>query len=789
MLRNYLIIAFRNLWRNKVYAFINIFGLAVGLAAGMLMFLWVQDELSYDRFHKNPEKLFRLAVQVNMDGKDVTWSTTAAPIAVLGKKEIPGIEKTCLISGAYGTGFSYKNHVFVEPRVMNVDASFFEMFNFPLVQGNPEKPFSNLEAVVITESTAKKYFGNENPVGKILRVNNTYNAEVSGVIRDMPDNSSLQYDILLNFEGVKAGFKGNGQWKTVDEDWGNFNYDIYFQLTNPASAPDIAKKLTQIHERGQPDIKPYHIRYLFQSITQMHLYAPDGENSGMRVVQIMALVAGIIVLIACINYVNLATARASKRAKEVSMRKIVGANGSQLFGQFLGESAIVFVISLVLALVLIALLVPVYNELAGKHLSFNVFNPKMLAMLGATLLVTLLLAGAYPAWVLSRFKPIEAMRGVVHSSGGKNAWLRRSLVVVQFSFSILLIISTLVIGRQLDFIRKKNLGFDKENILTFGMRKMNEHYETARTELLRQPGVLGVTASGNDILNIQSSTGDTDWDGKDPKRAFIVKQLPVDKGFLQVMNLKLAQGTGFTGTPADSTNYILNETAIAQMGMKDPVGKRFKFHERNGVIVGVVKDFHHQNMRQKIEPLIIFYEPGWRWKMYVKTSAQDAAKAMAAAEKIFRQYNGNDPFEYGFLDEAFNKMYRSDQTLGRLFNFFAAIAILISCLGLFGLATYTAETRTKEIGIRKVLGASVSQIVAMLSRDFVKLILISALIAFPLAWLGLNKLLESYAYRVEISWWIFALAGVLALLIALLTVSFQAIRAALANPVKSLRTE
>ncbi|MBC8110774.1 MAG: ABC transporter permease [Verrucomicrobia bacterium] len=790
MLQNYLTIAFRNLRRNKVYSFINIFGLAIGLTAGILMILWVQDELGFDKFHKDPEKLFVLAANINLDGKEETWRTTAAPLAVFGKREIPEIVNACRIAdGESEYLYQYKDKSFMQGKVAFVEDSFFAMFNFPLIKGNQKKPFSSPMSMVLTETASKKYFGNEDPVGKTIKIDNKYTIEVSGIIKDMPDNTSLPYEVLISFEVVKKEFGGNGEWKTVDEDWGNYSYYSFFQLKDESAATAVAKKLTLIHKKNQPNEFTSKLKYLMQPMQQIHLYNPDGSEAGILIVRIMALVAGIIILIACINYVNLATARATKRAKEVSMRKIVGANKSQLFGQFLGESVIVFVIALVLALVLIVLLIPIYNDIMGKKLVFNPFNPQVLWVLGVTMLATLLLAGAYPAFLLASFKPLEAMKGTVQSSGGKNAVFRKGLVVIQFSFSIILIISTLVIGKQLDFIRNKNLGYNKENILTFGMREINQHYDVAKTELLKQTGVSGVTASGQNILDVGSKTGDTDWDGKDPKRAFLVNQMPVERNFLKVLGLQLAQGSGFTDTPADSTNYILNETAVAQMGIKDPVGKRFKFHERNGTIVGVVKDFHFRNLRQQIEPMILFYYPNWRWKMYVKTTAKDAPKVIATAEKIWKQYNTDYPFEYNFLDDDFNKMYQNDQTVGKLFNFFAGIAIFISCLGLFGLATYTAETKTKEIGIRKVLGASVGNIVGMLSKDFIKLVALAALIAFPLAWYGLNKLLESYAYRITIQWWIFALAGVLALMIALFTISFQAIRAALANPVKSLRTE
>jgi putative ABC transport system permease protein len=790
MLRNYLTVALRNLWRNKAFSFINIFGLSVGLAAGILLLLWVQEELSFDKFHQNAANIYRLSARINMEGEEQTIGSVPAPLLVFGLKEIPEIAKACRIKSKWDESlYQYDNKSLMQGKAAYVDASFFEIFSFPLVKGNPQQPFSAVRSMVITETTAQKYFGNDDPVGKIIRVDNKHNYQVSGVIRDMPGNSSLQYQVLLPMDIVKEEFGGNGEWKTIDEDWGNYDYEIFLSLHKSTSTGKVAEKLIGIHRRAQPVEFTAKLNYLLQPLLKVHLYRADGTEGSIQTVRIMGLVAIIIILIACINYVNLATARATKRAKEVSMRKIIGADRKQLFGQFMGESALVLGMSLVLSLFLIALLVPMYNDLSGKQLVFNPLEPQIFTVLALTMLITLVLAGCYPAVLLSSFKPLHLMRSTAYSSGGSNSAFRKGLVVVQFVLSIILIISTLVVGGQLDYIRSKNLGYDKENVLTFGMREVNNHYDAAKAELLKQPGVLGVTAIGGNVLNHSSSTSDTDWEGKAPGRIFEISQMSVERNFLEVMDLPLVAGSGFTGTPADSTNFILNETAIQQMGVKDPVGKRFTFHGMNGTIVGVVKDFHFKNLSEKIEPIILFHWPLWREKMYVRTTAGDAPKAIAAAEKIWNQYNPGYPFAYSFMDEEFNRMYQTDQTVGNLFNLFAAIAIVISCLGLFGLAAFTAEQRTKEIGIRKVLGASVNNIVLLLSAAFVRLVLLAFIIATPIAWYAMRQWLENFAYSIDISPWVFAVAGFIALLIAFLTVSWQAVKAALMNPVKSLRSE
>jgi len=414
----------------------------------------------------------------------------------------------------------------------------------------------------------------------------------------------------------------------------------------------------------------------------------------------------------------------------------------------------------------------------------------VLAVYGLTMLTTLLLAGIYPAITLSSFKPLQAMKGKVSGIGGKGNF-RKVLVVVQFSFSILLITSTIIIGKQLKYIREKNLGYNKENVFSFWMHNINGHYDALVTELMQQPGILGVTESGADIINNSSSSSDIDWDGKrTDQQSFTITQMPVERNFLQVMGMQLAEGNGFTGSPADSANFILNETAIRETGIKEPViGKRLTFHGINGVIAGVVKDFHFQDMHRKIPPLLMQYDKNWRGKMYVRTTGKDAPRAIAAAEKVWKEYNADYPFDYSFLDSEFNDLYKTDTHVGELFNCFAIITILISCLGLFGLVTFTAESRVKEIGVRKVLGAGARSIVALLSKDFLVLVLVAAAIAFPLAWYGLKRFLQGYAYRTELSWWVFMIAGVITLLIAMFTVSFKCVQAALANPVKSLRTE
>ena len=790
MFKTNLVFTWRNLVKNKTYSILNIVGLAVSLAACILLLLWVQDELSFDAFNKNAANIYRLTAGFKQDGKENYWGTTPAPMATFGKKELPEVADACRIADNWNISMlEYKGKKYYGDKYGMADASFFTMFTFPLLKGNPSQLFTDDRSIVISETIAKKIFGDENPMGKVLTADDKNTYHVTGLMKDMPANSTTRYDIVYNFELLKRNYDGKGYWKSLDGDWGNYNYSTFFLLKPGVKFNAVAGKLTKIHQRNQDGDFTKNLGYILLPLNKVHLYTADGKEDGMLIVRVFFIVAIIILLIACINYVNLVTARATKRTKEISMRKIIGASKANLFRQFMGESLVIFIISMLVATVLIFTVMPVYNDIAGKNIVFNPFHANVLLVYGFALIITLLLAGIFPAVTLSSFKPLQAMKGKLGGLGSKVAF-RKVLVVVQFSFSIILIISTIIIGNQLKYIRQKNLGYDKENIMSFNMGKINDHYDAVKAELLKQPGISGVTAAGADILNSWSSTGDADWDGKTPQQqTFMINQISVERDFIKVLNMQLAQGAGFTGTPADSTNFILNETAIKEMGLKDPIGKRFTFHDAKGVIVGVAKDFHFQNLHQKIAPALLFYNPGWHWRMYVKTTAKDASKTVAAVEKVWRQYNADYPFEYQFLDDAFNTNYKSDIRVGKLFNYFAIITILISCLGLFGLVTYTAETKIKEIGVRKVLGASVAGIVQMLSKDFLKLIIIATVIAFPVAWLALNKMLQQYSYRTPISWWVFVLAGVITLSIALITISFQAIRAALANPVKSLRSE
>jgi putative ABC transport system permease protein len=796
MIKNYIKTAWRNILQNKFYATLNVAGLTVGLVVGLFMLLWVQDELSYDRFNSKANNIYKVGIVGGTGISKQIFNNIIGPVATFAKNEIPEVKDAVRIIALGDAPFKYKDKIFYEPDFAFVDPSYFTVFDFNLIKGNKSNPFPDNNSVVITESTAKKYFGTEDPIGKVVITGQDEQNKVTGVIPDYPANSSLKYHVLmpmsrfnyLAYVKSKTSYDNKTIVSSIDADWSAFRFQTYLLLKDGnVNAMALEKKLQAIHERNKPEDAP--VPYLTQPLLKMHLYKADGTDGGMSTVSTFAIVALMILVIACINYVNLSTARSMLRAKEVSMRKIIGAGKFQLFMQFMVETALLFMIAAVFAFVLMIILLSSFNQFSGKQITLDLSNYNIWVCIILTLVGTLAASSIYPAMLLSSFEPLKALKGKISVSIG-NVAFRRILVVVQFAVSIILIIGTLVIGSQLKYIRNKNLGYDKENVFSFNMRnQMQKHYDVVKTELLKNPAVLSVTRAGADIIQSGSSTGDNDWDGKPTNSNMWFTQLYADKDFIPFFKVKILAGANFTGAVADSAHFLINETAVKEMGLTNPVGKRLRVQTRNGTIIGVVKDFHFTTIHKKIEPVVFQYQPDYSWRVYVKTTGRDAQKAIGAALASWKQYNNDVPFNYAFLDESYNKLYTTEQKQGELFNLFASIAIIISCLGLFGLATYSAQVKTREIGIRKVLGASVAKIISLLATEFMVLIIIAIVIAMPIAWFAMNSWLQDYAYKINIGWVVFLFAGGGATLIALATISIQSIKAALANPVKSLRSE
>lgn len=784
-----IVLAIRNLKQEKLYTLLNMGGLAIGLAAALLLFSWVKDEMSFDRFHKNAKDIVVVHNLLNGGDGDVqTFQTGPAPIYKFSLSEIPEVENAALIgrNDSY-TIYESQGKTFGGDQCMYVEPSFFEVFDFPIIDGDPKNPLPNPNSVVLTEETAHKFFGDEDPIGQIIKADKKEAFTVSAVIENFPLNSTMRYDMLFAMDHYRKLFGGNGDWKTIDEDWGNFGFFNYLQLKPGTDFAKVERKLDQLIVQHNKYVKAGMVKFMLLPLEKMHLYKADGTPGLIKTVKVFFMVAVILLVLASINYINLATARATRRAKEVSVRKVNGATRGQLIGQFLLESSLMLMGAFILACGLILLLRPLYEELTGKVIQIQMLDASMTQILVLTLLGTLAAVGIYPAIFLSSFDPITALKGKF-SFGGSNKNFRNALVVLQFASSIVLIVSTIVITNQLKYIQNKNLGFDKGYVFTLPSQGMYEHLDAVRNELNNNPAIKAVSTSSDNLISSGNTTGDTDWDSKDPNRLFVVHPIGVDKDFITNMSLSIVEGNGYTGAAADSNKFLLNETAVRLAGIKNPIGKRFKLWQTEGIIAGVVKDFHNVSLRNAIEPAVFYYNKD-NWNLYVKTSSDNATAAIAAVEKQWKRYNPNFPFTYQFLDEEFNKMYQTEQQTSQLFNVFAGIAILISVLGLFGLATYIAQRRIKEIGIRKTLGASVENIVGMLTKDFVLLVLFAFVLATPLAWYLMSAWLKNFAYRIDLQWWHFVLAGVLAVTIAFITVSLQSVRAALSNPVKSLRSE
>ncbi|WP_295720809.1 ABC transporter permease [Mucilaginibacter sp.] len=783
MLRNYIKTAWRNLLKNKFYSIINIAGLTLGLAIGILILVWVQDELSFDGFHKQAPDIYRLELFGGTGASRQIYSIGVAPIGPMAKQQLPEVKESVRITSNNFSLYKYRDKAFGDENAAFTDPSFFSMFDFHLIKGNAAKPFADDNSVVITQKTAQKFFGDQDPIGKVIIADGN-NLTVSGIIADFPKNSSINYDMLMP---MSFHIKDMLTRKIdLSSNFSFFNYITYLQLKPGASLKGLTTKIRQIHLNHKADDTD--AEYLLLPITKMHLYNGDMSDKGISTVRIFIVIALLILVIACINYVNLSTARSMLRSKEISMRKIIGAEKIQLFMQFIVETTLLFSLAALLAIGLIFILMPMFNNLLHKEMVFNLADYHIWGILLGAITGTLAASSIYPALLLSSFEPLKALKGKI-SAGIGDVLFRKILVVTQFVFSIVLIIGTMIITGQLNYIRQKNLGYDKTNVLSFWMRDMTQHYDAVKAELIKQPGVLDVTRSNQNVVRFQGFTGWLDWDGKDPKQNMMIHPIVVDKDLVSFFKMKMKEGATFTGSVTDTAHYVLNEAAIKEMGIKNPVGKRFTMQGVKGIIIGVVKDFHYASMKEKIAPAMFYYQPRYLNTIYIKTTGRDAQKAINAAQKVFKQYNAEYPFSYNFLDDIFNKMYQSEQQEGKLFTYFAAIAIFISCLGLLGLAAYTAQVRTREIGVRKVLGASVSGIVGLLARDFIKLVLIAIVIASPLAWYAMYKWLQDFAYKINVGWQVFVFAGMIALIIAFATISFQAVKTALMNPVKSLRSE
>lgn len=786
MLKNYLKIAWRNLVKNKTFSSINILGLALGMACSLLIMLWVQDEIKMDRYHENDARLFSVMENQHYSGSINTYPSTPGILAENIVKDIPEIEQASQLLWEE-TPVLRAGNVYDNEKGRFVQGDFLTMFTFPLSQGNPATALKRPDGIVISQKLADKYFKGQDPIGKALRVDNKNDVVVTGVLKEIPRYSSMKFDFLMSYDI----WLKDAKWA---KEWGNNGPRCAVLLTKNA---DVDKVNAKIKDYIKTKNKDSNVDLFLINYGQSYLYSnwESGKQNGGRIeyVRMFTIVAVFILIIACINFMNLATARSVKRAKEVGLRKVVGAYKTSLIGQFMGESVLITVLSLVVAIAIVLVLLPGFNALTEKTLSLDFFDPSFLVLLLALTLMTGLVAGSYPALFMSSLNPVTILKGALKFKPSAS-YFRQGLVVFQFGLSILLILSMIVIYRQIDYIQHKNLGFSKENLLYIPdiENTMSTNFDAFKQALEREPGIKSVARSQANPLAYGSSTMGVSWPGKDTTKQLLFNVNPVGFDFVKTMGIKLIDGRDFNPSfGTDTTNYLVNEAAAKKIGYQDPVGKELTMWGKKGKIVGLMKDFHIGSLHVAIEPLIVSLQPkneAWGVGM-VRAEAGKTGQAISSIERVFKQYNSGVPFKYHFADEEFGNLYKAEMVVSKLSNYFAFLAIFISCLGLFGLAAFTAEQRTKEIGVRKVLGASVTNLVGMLSADFLKLVGVAALIAFPVAWYFLSNWLQKYAFRIEIEWWYFAVSGVAALLIALFTVSFQAIKAALMNPVKSLKSE
>ncbi len=784
MLKNYLKIAFRNFIRNKSSSFINVAGLSLGLAGCLLILLWIFDEISINRFHDDIDRIYQvMGNQHYAQDQIFTMAATPGLLAPALVDEIPEIE----YSASYTWNITYlftKNEISTKERGIYSRPDIFNILTFQVLEGNPERWLTEPNTVVISDELAQKYFGTEPVAGQSILVDGDRLYSVVGVFESIPKNSTMRFDYILPFQD----FEQRNPWV---EFWGNNGPRTIAKL-RPGSDPAIVNNKIRnfIKEKFDGSV----VELFLHPFGDLYLYGrfEDGKVAGGRIeyVRLFSVIALFVLLIGCINFMNLSTAQFAKRAREVGIRKSIGANRSSLIGQYLGESVIVAFCSLIVSLILIELFLPVFNNLTQKDIVINYTEPKLLLVFAAIALVTGLFAGSYPALYLSSFEAVKTLKGTIKSGLGE-IFVRKGLVIFQFTLSIVLIISTIIVYQQIQYAQTKNLGYQKENLIFFPIEgDLSESWETFSHNVSSIPAVTGVSRANHTFLGRSTNTSGVDWPGRDPSDIVLFEIVRVDYDLVETMGFELSQGRAFSRDfGAGSTGLLVNETAASIMELENPVGQNINLFGEERQIIGILKDFHYDHLRSKVEPLVMTLNHELSRYGYIRLETDDVRSTLYQIETVHNELNPSYPFDYSFVDERYAALYRSEMLTGELSKYFAVFAIIISCLGLFGLSSFTAERRRKEFSIRKVLGASVAGIVGLHCREFVKLVVIAIIISTPIAYYIMNQWLQDYAYRININLWIFVVSGGLALFIALLTVSYRAIRAAVANPVEALRYE
>jgi ABC-type antimicrobial peptide transport system permease subunit len=788
MIKHYLTVAFRNIVRNKVFSLITTIGLSIGMATFVLIMLWVMDELSYDKFHANIDRMYCIIEkQEYSDGQELHTNNT--PFA-LKEELLTNYSKVENASRTLWLGdrpFSYEEKVLTTGPVAFVDPEFLEVFSFDLMKGDPNS-LNEPGKILITEEVAQSFFEGEDPIGKTLKMDGQHEFEVGGVLKNVPDNSTFKFNILIPFIQMEKIFERDLN------SWGNNWPRTTIVLREDAEPDEFEKEITNLCK----DHDQENTTLFLKAMSDDHLYSNSGTNNLIQYIYLFIAIGAIILIIACVNFVNLSTAKSEERAVEVGVRKVVGANRWSLIHQFFSEKTLLVLISLLISIVITALLIPFFNDVSGKKLSFNFMeDPMLFVLFGGVGILTILFSGIYPSFVLSSFKPVRALKSNFFVRKKHGISLRSILVVIQFSLSIVLIVSAVVVLTQLNYIKSYNLGYEEENLIYIDLPgQSKQQHEPFSNEILKIPGVLKLTKADKPPFWGGNSSWGYDWEGKDPEMKVLICMMWVDRNYFDVMGIPFDGGKTFSERfenysldKVENVDVILNQEAIRRMKMDAPVGKYFGRGDKKGTIVGVAKDFNFESLRNTVEPLVMLPLQEDPDVIIARIQKDNIHETIESIEQTWKKINTTSPFSFGFFDGRLEQMYQGEIRVSKLFRYFTAVAIFIASLGLLGLSSFSIQRKTKEIGIRKVNGAPIRSILFLLTKDFMRWVIIAFAIACPIAWFSMSQWLENFAYKTDLSWWIFAAAGLLALLVAIITVSFQTLKASMKNPVDSLRYE
>jgi predicted permease len=786
MIRNYFKIAWRNLFRNKGFSATNLLGLTIGITCTILISLWVKDELTYDKFHTNYNSIYKLYANRDFNNQMFTDENMVLPLASTIKNAIPQIEKAVVTTHRNPRILKYGDNK-IKKEGYTVNEDFFSMFSWKFIKGDPLMAIKDPSSIVLSSSTAKAFFGNDDPINKVLRIDNDRDAKVTAVVEDAPGNSTFQFDYIVPFNPSSENYKRSM------ENWQNSSWTVFIQVKPGTDLKAIERSINDIKYQHDGDDKRISTYFAFPfSKLRLESEFKDGKNVGgmIEYVRLFSIIAIIILLIACVNFMNLSTARSEKRAREVGVRKTLGSGKRQLILQFFSESIILAFIAFVLSICVVYLLLPFFNDLVDKHLSLDITKPIFWGAAIALILFTGIVAGSYPALYLSSFNPVKVLKGTF-LSGKKTVLPRHILVVGQFAISILLISATIIIYQQIQHIKNRDVGYNPDNLIMIPASQDTQNtFSAIRDELMKTGMISAVNRSFAPITEVWWKAPAPDWDGKPAGAELIVASMATDIDYTKTMGVKILKGKDFSGVPADSSNMLINEAAVKAMQLKNPIGTQLRYGPNKYTVIGVTSNIVMESPYKAVDPMLVYFDPNNSNSINIRLIASaKPQQAIKAIEPIFRKYNPAYPFEYKFVDEEFNRKFLTEDLISRITNIFAGLAIFICCIGLAGLASFTIEKRVREIGIRKVLGATLQQLLILISKDFLKLVLIAFVIATPLAWWFMNNWLEKYPDRINISIWLFIAVGLLILLLALVVVSLNTMKAAVTKPAKSLRTE